>query len=60
VFFSIFRLGLAGNEERGRRWWVTVGSAVASGGFFWFGSPPPASFPFGCYPVFWFHFLKVH
>jgi hypothetical protein len=21
---------------------------------------PPASFLFGCYPVFWFHFLKVH
>jgi hypothetical protein len=24
VFFSVFRLGLARNEERRRRWWVTA------------------------------------
>jgi hypothetical protein len=34
MFFGVFRLGLAGNEERrrrwfGRRWWVTAGSAIA-------------------------------
>jgi hypothetical protein len=29
VFFGAFRLGLAENEERRRRWWVTAGIAVA-------------------------------
>jgi hypothetical protein len=34
VFFGVFRLGLAGNEEHrrrwyGRRWWVTARLAVA-------------------------------
>jgi hypothetical protein len=34
VFFGVFQLGLAGNEERhqrwfGRRWWVTAESAIA-------------------------------
>jgi hypothetical protein len=24
VFFGVFRLGLAGNEERRRKWWVTT------------------------------------
>jgi hypothetical protein len=26
VFFGVFQLGLAENEERRRRWWVTAGS----------------------------------
>jgi hypothetical protein len=28
-FFVVFRLGLAGNEESRRKWWVTAGSVVA-------------------------------
>jgi hypothetical protein len=27
VFFGVFRLGLAGNEDCRWRWWVTAGSA---------------------------------
>jgi hypothetical protein len=42
MFFGVFRLGLAGNEERrqrwfGRRWWVTAGSAIADECRHWTG-----------------------